>query len=110
MLLETLRAPLLEDFACAACSQIGEQYSHPAGVTLWRCSSCDATHNVADNLTGRPRGVPASPECRALRYQGHALVDCMGTQRAYSLALPMRMKACVQSRSCELPWRSRPPK
>lgn len=31
--------------------------------------------------------MPASPACRRLRYQGHALIDCLGKNYAYQSAL-----------------------
>jgi len=33
-------------------------------------------------------GIPATKACRALRYHGHALVDCLGSHRAYGKVLP----------------------
>lgn len=82
MTLETLQEAFVECFACH-CGRLGEGMVRSAGSVLWRCGSCGATHSVADRESGQPRGVPASPACRALRYQGHALIDCLGKGRAY---------------------------
>lgn len=82
MTLETLEDTLIEHFTCH-CGKLGESVIRPAGTVLLRCACCGATHSVANNETGQPRGVPASPACRALRYQAHALVDCLGKGRAY---------------------------
>lgn len=72
-----------EEFYCH-CGALADAYPRPAGCKVWKCFACSATHSVADPATGQPRGVPASVACRALRYQGHALADCMGSQHAYS--------------------------
>lgn len=72
-----------EEFYCH-CVVLADAYRRPAGCKVWKCFTCSATHSVADPATGQPRGIPASVACRALRYHGHALVDCIGSQRAYS--------------------------
>lgn len=85
MALETLSEDYFEDLRCH-CGRVGETARRTG--TLWRCKACSATHKVCDPSTGQPQGVPASPECRALRYQGHALIRCLGTRRAYDTILP----------------------
>lgn len=82
MTLETLQDTFIERFVCH-CGKVGECVVRPAGTVLLRCSCCGATHSVTNRETGQPRGVPASPACRALRYQAHALIDCLGKSRSY---------------------------
>jgi len=68
------------------CGRVGERVRR-AG-TFWLCAACGSTHSVCDRLTGQPQGIPASPQCRSLRYQGHALIRCLGNRRAYGAILP----------------------
>merc|ERR1719265_2937825 len=85
MTLVTESEEYVENLRCH-CGRVGETVRR-AG-TFWRCAACGASHKVCDELTGQPQGIPASPQCRALRYQGHALIRCLGTRRAYSAILP----------------------
>jgi len=82
MSLKKLQKSQVDTFYCY-CGQVAEQFTRPAGHTFWECSACAATASVADPSSGEPRGVPASPACRALRYHGHALIDCLGKKHAY---------------------------
>jgi len=87
MSLSTVSKDQSEDLHCC-CGKVGESICRPVGSTLWRCNMCASTHKVSNRFTGEPQGVPASPVCRALRYQGHALINCLGTRYAYGSVLP----------------------
>lgn len=77
-----------EDLYCH-CGRLAERRPRPVGHVAWRCDACGASYGVLDAVTGEPRELAASPMCRALRYQGHALVDCLGGgDRAYGVVLP----------------------
>merc|ERR1719371_25505 len=84
-------------------SRLRRQMSYSASLSTWLvtsvCSRRECTHstvlygsthaeggasaNVANPASGKPLGIPASRPCRALRYQGHALIDCLGKNYAY---------------------------
>lgn len=79
------------------CGEAFGLHVYRAGVLLWVCPDCDATHEAHQQdeawpdegipyQKGQPLGVPASPACKALRLQVHrrmgALREARGLDKA----------------------------
>ena len=75
-------------YTCPACGEFAQTGFRflSAGDAVWHCTSC-ASSEQAKKGTKEPLGIPGAPELRALREQGHVLLECarlsLGKDAAY---------------------------